>query len=345
MVVVAPRWLWFMLAGFACHAPVQGPTDLPQDAVAPAGPAEANARPERAALPSAERARIERDLRFVAKPRPPASAHHAAVAELCTTRLSSLGFEVEQHVFDGGVNIVGRLGDPQRERVVLSAHYDHVAGCSGADDNASGVAALLEAARVLTTGSPRGNGTFERTLIAACWDREEDGLLGSLAYAKRARMSERADILTAISLDGIAYTDKRPGSQHVPEPFAIAFPDQLAQVESNDHRGDFLAVIGDSDAALSAYVSHGESAGLPIVALPLGVVTKLALTDSQRSDHASFWAFGYPGIIVTDTADYRYPQYHCYQGDDVVELLDLEFLTKVTTVTARATGDLLGITQ
>src|SRR5690606_20146741 len=130
-----------------------------------------------------EAARYQADLEAIAMPREPESAHWQAVQDLCAERLEGLGFTVERHAYATGVNVIGvREGtsEPQR-RVLVGAHYDHIAGCAGADDNASGVAGALEAARVLAMAS------FPRTLVVACWDEEERGLIGSRAYAERAR--------------------------------------------------------------------------------------------------------------------------------------------------------------
>src|SRR5690606_14569706 len=128
------------------------------------------------------------------------------IRELLGQRLEELGLSVERQDYGSGVNVVGTRPGQSAEQVIVSAHYDHIPGCRGADDNASGMAAALEIARVL------GPGPFERALVIAFWDEEETGLFGSRAYANRAR--DRGDrIRLAISLDAIGFANRAPGSQ------------------------------------------------------------------------------------------------------------------------------------
>src|SRR5262245_45469411 len=93
------------------------------------------------------------DVTFVGKPREHHSAHWQAVQDLGFDRLSELGFEVERQVYDTGVNVIGTKKGARSpgEQVIVSAHYDHIPGCPGADDNATGVAAVMEIARILST--------------------------------------------------------------------------------------------------------------------------------------------------------------------------------------------------
>src|SRR5205823_1076260 len=102
-----------------------------------------------------EQARYVKDLEFVAKERTPGSPHWKEVQDLCATRFKDLGFMVELEEYATGVNVIGtRVGaDTPIDIVSIGAHYDHIPGCPGADDNATGVAGLLEVARVLSQGS------------------------------------------------------------------------------------------------------------------------------------------------------------------------------------------------
>ena len=114
-------------------------------------------------------ARYKADLDFISKPRPPGSAHWKAVQDRCASRFSELGYTVELHAYETGVNVLGVKAGAGRagEQVVVSAHYDHIENCDGADDNGTGVAGLLETAGVLSKDR------FDRTLVLACWDQEE----------------------------------------------------------------------------------------------------------------------------------------------------------------------------
>jgi Zn-dependent M28 family amino/carboxypeptidase len=272
--------------------------------------------------------------------RPPGWSKWGAVQNNVADRLKATGFEVEEQVFDGladtagavhkGVNVIGRKKGRSKseEVVILSAHYDHIPGCDGADDNASGVAVVLEAAKVL------GQRSFDRTLILAFWDWEEWGLLGSTAYAQRER-AKRTDIKLAISLDGVGFADHRPGSQQVPSGLDIVAPEIVKELEESGSLGDFIAVIGDTDAEpfVSAYRKHGAARGLPVVGSGLSAMSRLVLLDTARSDHASFWLAGFPAMLVTDTANFRNPRYHCYDGADTPDTLDYTFLARVASTT------------
>ena len=290
-----------------------------------------------------DEARYRADLEVIAMPREPESMHWQRIQDLCATRLSELGFEVERHAYETGVNVIGvRTGtvEPAR-RVVVSAHYDHIPGCAGADDNASGVAGALEAARVLASLSET-----PRTLVIACWDEEERGLVGSRAYAARAR--ERGEQFDAhFDFEMIGYVDRSPNSQRLPTGFDLLFPAAGREWNANERRGDFIAAIGDeaSSPVVAAMERYADRLGLPFI--PIVVDSELidspALADLRRSDHASFWEQGYPGIMITDTSEFRYSQYHCVSGPDVVENLDTGFAAQVTRATVAAAAESLGI--
>lgn len=288
-------------------------------------------------------ARYRADLETIAMPRPPGSAHWQAVQDLCATRLESLGFTVERHAYDTGVNVVGvRLGtsEPDR-RVLIGAHYDSTTDCPGADDNASGVAGALEAARVLARAS------FPRTLVVACWDEEERGLIGSEAYAARARGSGEA-FDAHFDFEMIGYRDETPGSQTIPPGLDLLYPREAEALERNGHRGDFIAVIGDevaSGAAMESMERYAARIGLPMVVLPVDetLLGSPAIGHLRRSDHASFWDRGYPGIMITDTSEFRYAAYHCHEGTDEVANLDPDFASAVVTVTVAAAAEALGL--
>jgi hypothetical protein len=282
--------------------------------------------------------RIQRDLARIARPRPPGSAHWRAVQRLCSTRLAELGYAVETHSYGGGTNVIGtRVGArPEEERVLLSAHYDHIGTCPGADDNASGVAALLEVARILSSVAGR------RTLVVAFWDEEERGLLGSRAYAQRAR--ERAErIAVAVSLDAIGFASSEPNSQRLPEGFDAAFPEITRELATNQNRGDFVAVLASTSADVPArrMRDHAPAFGLRVTALSLSPAAALAMPDALRSDHASFWLFGYPALLLTDTGNFRNPRYHCLQGSDDARSVSQEFVVKVARTVAAATFTLI----
>jgi len=290
-----------------------------------------------------ERPRYEQDLGFIADIRVPGSAHWQAVQDLCADRLTELGYTVELQNYGTGINVIGvRQGTSKpEERVLVGAHYDHIEACSGADDNATGVAAALEVARVLA------DVPTPRTLVITCWDEEEPGLIGSKAQAQAA--VDDGDQITAVfDFEMVGYRDATPGAQEVPPGFDIAFPDVYAKIEANEFRGDFLFWVSDDTMAPLAIelAAFGDQIDLPTVGTPLedAIKTSDLVADLRRSDHAAFWDHDIPAMMLNDTGNFRYPSYHCFDGnDDTTDRLDHEFTTKVIKVTTATTAVALGL--
>jgi Zn-dependent M28 family amino/carboxypeptidase len=207
-------------------------------------------------------------------------------------------------------------GQSRRPQMILvGAHYDSIQGGPGADDNASGVAALLEISRCLASRPT------ERTVRFVAFVNEEPPFffwnqMGSMVYARAAR--ERGDdIRLMMSLEMLGYYDQRPNSQHYP-PFLGFF---------RPSRGNFIAFVSNlrSRRQLRRTVGFFRSlSSFPAehVAAP-GIIPGISW-----SDHLSFWRQGYPALMVTDTAFYRYPCYHTPL--DTPEKLDYEALARVT---------------
>lgn len=277
----------------------------------------------------AQRERLRADVATVSVHREPGSAGWEATQKFITARLTSLGYAPQLERFDGGgVNVLAeRRGSTTAGRVILSAHYDHIRGCRGADDNASGVAVTLEAARQLR------DVTAPRTLTLAFWDREEDGLEGSMFHAGEAR-KRGDDILVAFSLDSVGFASTAPNSQTLPAALEAILPDVFARARANQFRADFITALGDTDAqpSLTDFEAFGATLKQPAFGVPLPGLARLALSDAARSDHASFWLNGYSGVMVTDTANFRNPRYHCGGGPDDPSTLDYAFLARVSSL-------------
>ena len=200
------------------------------------------------------------------------------------------------------------------EIVVVGAHYDSVAGAPGANDNGSGVAAMLELARLFYKQRPA------RTLRFVAFVNEEppytgSDAMGSRQYARRSR--ERGERIVAMfSLETIGYYSDLPGSQRYPFPFGLLYP----------ATGNFVAFVSNPGSrrllheAISAFRGH---AALPSE----GLAAPAFIPGVDWSDHASFWEAGYPGVMVTDTALYRYPHYHTAR--DTPDKLDYERLARL----------------
>jgi len=279
------------------------------------------------------------DVVLVTGERPPDAVHWKEVQDHCRDTLTGLGFSVELHDYGTGVNVIGtRPGKTKPgEHVLMGAHYDHIPGCPGADDNATGTAAVLELARVLSKAS------FDRTLVAACFDEEETGLLGSKAYVARA-LKTGENIVGVMVFDMIGYVSSAPNSQKVPPGIDAVFPAEYAELAQNQFRADFILLAHDakSQAGASAFAAHAKSIGLRAVRLELPPAL-MALDDMRRSDHAPFWDMGFPATFVGDSAELRYPAYHCKQGDDVVANLSFDFAAQTLRAAAFALATELGM--
>jgi hypothetical protein len=282
------------------------------------------------------------DLQWIAQPRSPGSDHWQAVQDLCFDRFTEYGFEVERQVYPTGVNVVGRkLGTQSPEQQILvAAHYDHIPGCNGADDNATGTAATLEAARVLAQRE------FPRTLIVACWDQEELGLIGARAYADAAAAAGD-QVLFNYNFEMIGYYDDAPDAQSVPAGIDLLFPNQYAELQGWGFTGDWVALIVDENGLEHANGMAAHAAALGLKTLVLDVPDDLKksplLSDLQRSDHAAFWNVDYPAMMITDTSEFRYANYHCGAGEDAYELLDHDFARDIVAAAVGGAAESLGL--
>jgi Zn-dependent M28 family amino/carboxypeptidase len=289
-----------------------------------------------------DEARYQADLLLVAKPRPPGSAHWQEVQDLCFDRLSQLGYATERAAYGSGTNVVGVLKgrrEPERQ-VILSAHYDHIEGCDGADDNASGVAGLLEAARALASLKP------DRTLVIAFWDEEERGLIGSKAYVAQAKQRS-AVIEHAYVLDMIGYKSDEPNSQVLPDGANLLWREQVSAIEANQMRADFIVACFDESAGSKAsadeLVAQAKAISLPLYPMVLFAALKdvAELQSIYNGDHASFWRNGYSATMLNDTSVYRKTNYHCHDGPDTADRLSSSFATKIVQSVVGAAQKLL----
>ncbi|OCQ94739.1 peptidase M28 [Oscillatoriales cyanobacterium USR001] len=255
------------------------------------------------------------------------------VRQYLSEQLKNMGFLPILQPFDGGVNVFAeRKGsNPNLGAILVAAHYDTVLRSPGVDDNATGVAVVLEVARIL------GEISTPRTLRVILFDREELGLLGSLAFTSKA--SNLKDLAGVIVLDMVGYACQNSGCQRYPE--GLNYRDFLANagVKSPD-RGEFLAVVGDAEhlPLLSAFTKIKIEGLPPVVTLPVplkGILTP----DVLRSDHAAFWYQGVGAVLVTDTANLRSPHYH--KSTDTLTTIDRDFFTGAAQVVVNATGKLL----
>ncbi len=320
--------------------PASPDTAPPADAGADAQPDMGGPDPEAAVaalVAAVDVSRYGADLELVARgPRQsPDGENWQATQDRCAEVFLAAGMQVTRQPIAGdGVNVIGVLPGLTRpdEQILLGAHYDSEFACNGADDNASGVAGVLEAARVL------GARRFERSLVFICFDAEEYSLLGSTEYALRARAAGH-DIRGALVLEMIGYRDTRPGSQRLPEGISLAFPVVADAIAARENRADFLFYAADDDPEMFPHLEAAAAAvEMPIVGVRLDAVLRASdLTGTfRRSDHGPLWAAGYPGIMISDTAEFRNPNYHCGLGDDDIDTVDVDFAVDATRMVVGA---------
>ncbi len=276
--------------------------------------------------------RLLRDVAVLAGEHPRRHIFHpagyAGAGAYLLTRFGEIGLDAAREVFtlaDGSAacaNIVAAI--PGRDRgggvLVIGAHYDSFTGTPGADDNASGVACLMELASRFRARSETDPAFPVRTIRFVCFANEEPphfmtGDMGSHRHAAAARDGGE-DIHLMVSLEMLGYYDDAPASQAYPFPLSAFYPDT----------GNFVAVVGNvgSVRAVRRLVGRWRG-GSPFpcegAALPAGI------PGVGYSDHWSFWEAGYPAVMVTDTSFFRNPHYHTM--GDRPETLDYERMARV----------------
>jgi len=235
--------------------------------------------------------------------------------------LAEAGYQVRTepyvvtHVTCENIYVEIQGSDRPDEIVLVGAHYDSVSGAPGANDNGSGIAALLVLAQRLAGQSQ------SRTLRLVAFANEEPPhfqteQMGSLVHAKGCRQ-RRENIVAMLSLETMGCFSETPESQKYPFPFGLAYPST----------GNFIAFVGNRGSAplvrdcvrtFRQQIQFPSEGG----ALP-GWIAGVGW-----SDHWSFWQAGYPGVMVTDTAPFRYAQYHTEQ--DTPDQLDYDRLARIT---------------
>jgi Zn-dependent M28 family amino/carboxypeptidase len=233
----------------------------------------------------------------------------------------TMGYDVERLEYDvSGIRcanlVTTRKGSARSSEILLlGAHYDSVIGSPGANDNASGVAALLEIARMFQAVEP------VLTVRFVAFVNEEPPFFwthkqGSMVYAEAARR-RGDDIRLMASLETIGCYSDQPGSQSYPPLFRLFYP----------NRGNFIGIVSDfgSRPAMQRLAEAFRAQS----DFPLQTVSTFRFIPGVSwSDHRSFWRHGYPAVMVTDTAFYRYRHYHA--PTDTADKLAFPELAQVT---------------
>jgi len=252
-------------------------------------------------------------------------------AQYVDDNFKKLGYEVKSQQYTVQMRKVRNLiveipgGVKANEIVVIGAHYDTVYDCPGADDNSSGVAALLELARMLKDSHPARTMRFVAFVNEEPpWFQTDD--MGSVVYAEQAHKLKE-NIVAAISIETIGMYSDAEGSQQYPAGFKSLYPS----------KGNFIAFIGNLGSrglVRDAVHSFRASAKFPSE----GSAVPAAIPGVGWSDHWSFWQEGYPAIMVTDTAPFRNPNYH--QPTDKPDTLDYDRMARVVHGLAGVVTDL-----
>lgn len=241
-------------------------------------------------------------------------------ADYLEQSLTEAGFEVRRYSYQVDQATCHTLeteliGTQHPEDIyIIGAHYDSVIGSPGANDNATGVAAVLALARAFFTKPAL------RTLRFCLFPNEEPphfmtSDMGSRVYARICR-KRNDNILGAIIPETIGYYRDEPGSQQYPFPVSFFYPDT----------GNFIGFVGNvasRDLVSAAVESFRRQVKFPSE----GIAAPGVITGIGWSDHWSFWQEGYQGIMLTDTAPFRYPYYHC--PDDTPDKIDYERTARV----------------
>ncbi len=272
---------------------------------------------------------LARDIgeRSVRRPKGLHAAADRIEASFASSGLSPVRqtFDVEGVACDN-VEVEIRGSDKPNDLVIVGAHYDSVAFTTGANDNGSGVAALLALAEKFAARKPH------RTLRFVAFANEEPPYfqtpnMGSLVYAKRSR-ARGENVVAMLSLETIGFYSDVKGSQKYPPPLGVAYPST----------GNFIGFVGDrssADLVRRAIATFRATARFPSE----GAAPFAGIPGVGWSDHWSFWQVGYPAIMVTDTAPFRYPHYHTTA--DTPDKLDYERMAGVVSGLEGVISDLV----
>jgi len=282
-----------------------------------------------------EQARLERHVRTLASDIGERNVFHATKLDSARDYIAqawrAAGLEPRLQTYSArgvessNVEIVLQGEHHGSQSIVVGAHYDSARGSPGADDNASAVAALLELGHVLAAARRA------RTLRLVAFVNEEPpfffwGEMGSQVYARAAR-ERNEDIRVMLSLEMLGYYRDEPRTQHYPPLFRWFYP----------NRGNFIGFVSNlrSRRELTrVYRAFRNNCDFPAerAAVPSWI------PGIGWSDHLSFWRQGYPALMVTDTAFYRYPYYHT--SEDTPDKIDYARLTTVANGLAAALVEL-----
>jgi Zn-dependent M28 family amino/carboxypeptidase len=223
-----------------------------------------------------------------------------------------------------------------QQTVLVGAHYDSVSNSPGADDNATGTAAVLALAELLAPYPA------QRGLRFAGFDLEETGLTGSTHYVNQLAATDT--IAAFFNFEMIGVFDTMIGSQTLPTGFNQLFPAAYQALVNDGFRGNFITNVGNtaSQELVDQYRNAAKNYVPSLKVIDVVTPGTGSLTpDLRRSDHAPFWSTGRKAIMITDGSEFRYDQYHT--PSDLVKNLHFGFMQAVTQASAAAIIESAGV--
>lgn len=277
-------------------------------------------------LQKVQEKRLKQDVKVLTSTEQPRNyRNHAALKEVtkyiretfksCTTNVETHTFKINEGA--EYENVIASFGPRNADRFIIGAHYDVFGEYPGADDNASGVAAILEIARLLKKESM----PLKHRIDLVAFALEEPPFfasadMGSAHYAKKI-YGEKAKVKMMLALDMIGYFSDEPNSQGRPFPLQALYPST----------GNFISVVGGmTQFKDTSRVKKLMKEGSPALNIE-SVNAPTSIPGVDFSDHRNLWDYGYPGLMITDTAFYRNPNYH--SSKDRPETLDYKRMTQV----------------
>lgn len=270
---------------------------------------------------------LKKHVRFLSELNPPRSYDNYAstieAEKYISNELKAMGYSVELQEVPlpeySLNNIIVRYGDLAQGKpiIVVGAHYDVCDHLPGADDNASGVAGLLELARMLKALSPQLPFTVE--LVAYALEEPpyfatDD--MGSAIHAQSLK-EKNISVKLMISIEMIGYYSERSGSQFFPNPILYSiYP----------HKGDYIAAVARPNERRE--IQKFKSAFLTMSKTDIySINAPTFIPGMDFSDHRNYWKYGWPALMITDTAFYRNTQYH--EKGDTADRLNYEKMREV----------------
>lgn len=274
---------------------------------------------------NASREQLYKDVAFFTELRPFRNYQNPESLKACVDyitqefKMAGLPVSLQSFYVEGKEysNVIASYNPEGKRRLIVGAHYDVCGNQPGADDNASAVAGLLETVRLLMLHKPETD--YRIDFVAYCLEEPPffaTEHMGSFVHAQ-SLYKEQVDVIGMICYEMIGYFSNEPGSQPYPTPeLKVLYPDT----------GNFIVVVGIQQHILfneRVKLAMQKSGGIDVQSIHFPDQSGLA----GLSDHRNYWQFGYPALMINDTAFLRNPNYH--EVTDTIETLDFEKMTEV----------------